>query len=109
MAERVGFEPTWDYRPQPISSRCRCGRFGTSPKTLILTTNALSNEPSACLGRTRVVTPSVRERASTVHPPLNLAGDGGWSFSWGHDGCPGLLFVFEAQLRRARAAKDTTE
>ncbi len=31
MAERVGFEPTWDVSPQPISSRCRYGHFGTSP------------------------------------------------------------------------------
>ena len=31
LAEREGFEPSWDLRPRPISSRCRYGRFGTSP------------------------------------------------------------------------------
>ena len=31
LAERVGFEPTWGVRPQPISNRCRYDRFGTSP------------------------------------------------------------------------------
>ncbi len=27
MAERAGFEPAWDFRPQPISSRCRYDHF----------------------------------------------------------------------------------
>ena len=31
MAERVGFEPTCPVKDQPISSRCRYDRFGTSP------------------------------------------------------------------------------
>ncbi len=31
MAERVGFEPTWDLRPQRISSPRRYVHFGTSP------------------------------------------------------------------------------
>ena len=33
MAERKGFEPLWGLLPQPISSRCRYDRFGTSPGT----------------------------------------------------------------------------
>ena len=31
MAEREGFEPPWDLRPQQISSLRRYDRFGTSP------------------------------------------------------------------------------
>ena len=31
MEEREGFEPSWDLRPQQISSLRRYDRFGTSP------------------------------------------------------------------------------
>ena len=31
MAERVGFEPTWELPPNPLSRRARYYRFGTSP------------------------------------------------------------------------------
>ena len=31
MAERVGFEPTWELPPNPLSRRARYDRFGTSP------------------------------------------------------------------------------
>ena len=31
LAERVGFEPTWELPPNPLSRRARYDRFGTSP------------------------------------------------------------------------------
>ena len=31
MAERVGFEPTWELPPNPLSRRARYDHFGTSP------------------------------------------------------------------------------
>ncbi len=31
LAERVGFEPTWEFPPKSISSRPRYDHFGTSP------------------------------------------------------------------------------
>ncbi len=36
LAERVGFEPTWSYCPQRISSPRRYGHFGTSPFSKLL-------------------------------------------------------------------------
>jgi hypothetical protein len=31
VAERVGFEPTWELPPNPLSRRARYDHFGTSP------------------------------------------------------------------------------
>ena len=46
MAERVGFEPTWDLRPQRISSPRRYVHFGTSPTLLETESHCNQIEPS---------------------------------------------------------------
>jgi hypothetical protein len=55
VAERVGFEPTWELPPNPLSRRARYDHFGTSP------CRATSSSPSPRRGRSD--TPGARRAA----------------------------------------------
>ena len=57
MAERVGFEPTWELPPNPLSRRARYDHFGTSPvnhmcarPTTDASHPALSHQPPSVVG-----------------------------------------------------------
>ena len=61
MAERVGFEPTWELPPNPLSRRARYDHFGTSPQ------NALTkNQPRTIDAQASWPEPELSGRRSSV-------------------------------------------